>query len=81
MQNPINFISGMQQKFVDLQTQLDSALATFEDTPTVTLSSGSCPFQASWYGDTFTVDPLYVYFSLPSYFIRIFYVLFVFWGS
>lgn len=57
LDNSVNFINGFLVKFTDVQNSLNTALATFEDKPTISLPSGSCPFTASWYGDTFSVDP------------------------
>lgn len=55
--NGFDFIEDLQNTFSDLQNQLDDALALFEDKPTISLPSGSCPFNATWYGEVVVVDP------------------------
>lgn len=82
LDNAVSFINGMKDNFTNLETQLSDALATFEDKPELTLPSGSCPFQASWYGDTFTVDPcmfISPYRPILSAFLTFFMSWSVFW--
>ena len=82
LDNSVTFINGMKNKFFDLESQLSDALATFDDKPELILPSGSCPFQASWYGDTFEVDPcmfISPYRPILSTFLTFFMSLSVFW--
>lgn len=55
--NAMNFVNGLRDTLNNLQTQLDDALSKFQDKPTLSLPSGQCPFQTSWYGQTVDVDP------------------------
>lgn len=80
--NATSFINGFKDKFLDLENSLADALAKFDDKPELVLPSGSCPFQASWYGDTFVVDPcLFVspYRPILSAFFTFFMSWHVFW--
>nr|WP_316722099.1 hypothetical protein [Sulfurospirillum sp. 'SP'] len=57
LNNATDFVNGLLDTLNDLQKQLDDALDKFKDEPTISMPSGQCPFQASWYGQTFQVDP------------------------
>ena len=53
----INFVNGLIDSLSDLERQFNDAKSFFDNKPTITLQSGTCPFQSHWYGQTVTVDP------------------------
>ena len=57
LDNTVNFIGGFKDKFLGLENSLNDAIAKFDNKPEVKLPTGQCPFQAHWYGKSFTVDP------------------------
>lgn len=57
LDNAVNFIGGFKDKFLGLEDSLNNALSKFDNKPEVKLPTGQCPFQANWYGKSFTVDP------------------------
>ena len=55
----LTFISTIPPIIDDIGNDLNDLLKMFDDKPSLDLPTGSCPFNAHWYGKTVVVDPCY----------------------
>ncbi|WP_458701393.1 hypothetical protein ACKGJI_04590 [Sulfurospirillum sp. 1307] len=58
LDNANNFLNGLQDNINTLINDFNDAKSIFENKPTMTVATGSCPFQAQWIqGQTISVNP------------------------